>query len=74
LNKIVVGKPVLTSDATNTGYMDKNALADAVNRANQEGKWHAGVMFWQFCSDKNAETIRTVISNLKNACKSNNYG
>lgn len=51
IDKIVVGKPVGTSDATNTGYMDKNALCQAVVRANKEGNWRAGVMLWQFASD-----------------------
>ena len=30
MNKIVIGKPVTTGDASNTGWMDKNALATAV--------------------------------------------
>jgi hypothetical protein len=44
--------------------MDKNVLAAAVIRAYNEGKWHAGVMIWQFASDKNGEVIGTVISQL----------
>ena len=44
--------------------MDKNALAAAVMRAYNEGKWHTGVMFWQFSSDKSGEIIGTVISPL----------
>ena len=65
LNKIVVGKPVTQGDATGTGWMDKNALSSAVMRANQEGKWSAGVMFWQYFSDSNGEVIKTVAQNLK---------
>jgi hypothetical protein len=32
MTKIVIGKPVTSADATNTGFMDKNALAAAVRR------------------------------------------
>jgi len=64
LQKIIVGKPALQSDAYNTGYMDRNVLAAAVIRGFKEGKWFGGVMFWQFCSDKNGQIIRTVISQL----------
>lgn len=65
LEKIVVGKPVNSGDATNTGYTDKSVLSNAFVRAFQEGRWYAGVMLWQFASDKGGETVKTVISGLK---------
>jgi chitinase len=69
LDKIVVGKPVTTGDATNTGYMDKHALGEAVVRAYKEGNWHAGVMFWQFISDTGGQTINAACSQLKQLCE-----
>jgi len=68
INKIVVGKPCLQKDAVNTGWMDLNTLKNSINRAHKEGGWSAGVMFWQFSSDKNGKAIMTVISELKQAC------
>jgi chitinase len=68
LNKIVVGKPCLQKDVVNTGLMDMNSLKNAINRAYKEGGWSAGVMFWQFSSDKNGQAIMTVINELKQAC------
>ena len=65
LEKIVVGKPATTSDATNTGYMDQQTLSNAIVRAYNEGQWHAGVMLWQFQSDKGGQIINTVCSQLK---------
>ena len=50
---LVVGKPATPADASNTGYMNKTALGNAVTRAVQETSWRAGVMFWQFYSDSN---------------------
>jgi chitinase len=35
LNKIIVGKPVNPTDATNTGWMDHSVLAQAVKRASE---------------------------------------
>lgn len=67
MNKLVVGKPVTPSDAGNTGYIDKTDFAAFVKQAKKTYKWDAGVMFWQFVSDVNGETIKTVLKGLKNS-------
>ena len=51
MNKIVVGKPVTPKDATNTGWMEKGELGNAVTRGKQEMGWSSGVFFWQYSSD-----------------------
>jgi chitinase len=64
LNKIVVGKPVNQSDATNTGWMDHFALAQAVKRASEELGWKGGVMLWQYSSDSNGSVIAKIAGGL----------
>ncbi|KAG2128558.1 glycoside hydrolase family 18 protein [Suillus clintonianus] len=46
LDKLVIGKPATTIDATN-GYMNTTLLAQCVDTAYQQG-WDAGVMVWEF--------------------------
>ncbi|KAF8304366.1 glycoside hydrolase [Clavulina sp. PMI_390] len=46
LDKIVIGKPGTTADATN-GYVDPSTLAGCVSQAKTSG-WTGGVMVWQF--------------------------
>nr|GAT56891.1 glycoside hydrolase [Mycena chlorophos] len=46
LNKIVIGKPATTSDASN-GYMDPGTLATCLEQAKNQG-WSAGAMTWQY--------------------------
>jgi chitinase len=48
INKLVIGKPVLTTDAS-TGYMTPELLAESVQDAitKSNGKWNAGIMGWQ---------------------------
>ncbi|KAF7311931.1 Glycoside hydrolase [Mycena indigotica] len=46
LNKIVIGKPGTTADATN-GYMDPGTLAACLAQAKNQG-WSAGAMTWQY--------------------------
>ena len=62
---IVVGKPVTTSDASNTGYVDPNDLQNIFNQAieNKENKWNTGFMTWQFRSDlnQNFDFVNTVV-------------
>ena len=48
--------------------MDPQQLGNAVVRAHQQGKWRAGVMLWQYQSDKGGQVINTVCSQLKNMC------
>ncbi|KAG2136273.1 glycoside hydrolase family 18 protein [Suillus cothurnatus] len=46
LDKLVIGKPATSADASN-GYMSTSILAQCVENAYQEG-WDAGVMVWEF--------------------------
>uniref|UniRef100_A0A8H8CHD2 GH18 domain-containing protein n=1 Tax=Psilocybe cubensis TaxID=181762 RepID=A0A8H8CHD2_PSICU len=46
LSKLVIGKPALTSDASN-GFMSTSTLASCVSQAKAKG-WSAGVMVWEF--------------------------
>ena len=47
LNKLVIGKPATSADASN-GYMSPATLASCVNQAHAKG-WKGGVMVWQVC-------------------------
>ena len=64
LEMIVVGKPVNSFDASNTGWMNKTNLASAISKAVQETSWRAGVMFWQFHSDPTGDVVGTVAKAL----------
>ncbi|KAG0709374.1 glycoside hydrolase family 18 protein [Suillus ampliporus] len=57
LDKLVIGKPATTSDASN-GYMTTTLLAQCVDEAYQQG-WDAGVMVWEF-PDAAAAWIKAV--------------
>ncbi|CCM01821.1 uncharacterized protein FIBRA_03889 [Fibroporia radiculosa] len=57
LDKLVIGKPATTGDAS-TGYMSPSTLAECVEEAQEEG-WDAGVMVWQY-PDAGTSWITTV--------------
>ncbi|KAG1795178.1 glycoside hydrolase family 18 protein [Suillus plorans] len=59
LDKLVIGKPATTADATN-GYMNTTLLAQCVEMAYEQG-WDAGVMVWEF-PDAAASWIEAVRS------------
>jgi len=59
LNKLVIGKPAQSSDATN-GYIDPSTLAGCVSQAKAKG-WSAGVMTWEY-PQATASWIQTVRS------------
>jgi hypothetical protein len=46
LYKLVVGKPALSSDASN-GYMSASALSECMQDAQEKG-WNGGMMVWQY--------------------------
>jgi len=52
-SKVVVGKPVTESDATNTGFVSLPDLVIMFQTAAQRCPkgWNAGVMAWQLSSD-----------------------
>ncbi|KIK54156.1 glycoside hydrolase family 18 protein [Collybiopsis luxurians FD-317 M1] len=58
LNKIVIGKPGATSDASN-GYIDPLHLRNAWQRLRASNGVNAGVMSWQY-PNANAQWISTV--------------
>jgi len=49
-SRIVVGKPITTGDATNTGYVPLNSLSSFFSQARSTG-WSTGFMGWQYKSD-----------------------
>ncbi|KAJ3824381.1 glycoside hydrolase family 18 protein [Lentinula raphanica] len=59
LEKLVIGKPGLPSDASN-GFMNTTTLARCLEIAKRSG-WNAGAMTWEF-PDANATWIRSVRS------------
>ncbi|KAI5999385.1 glycoside hydrolase family 18 protein [Pisolithus orientalis] len=59
LDKLVIGKPATTGDASN-GYMDPSTLAGCLSTAKAQG-WDAGVMVWEY-PDAAASWIATVRS------------
>lgn len=46
MQKIVIGKPALKQNSSNTGWMDVEDLANSVTRAYKEMRWYTGVMIW----------------------------
>jgi len=59
LDKLVIGKPATTGDAS-TGYMSPSTLATCVEQAKGQG-WDGGVMVWQY-PDAGSSWIETVRS------------
>jgi len=66
---LVVGKPCLSSDASNTGYMEKGALAAAFKRAYDELGYYSGVSYWQYFSDLNGDSVKQVATYMKERCQ-----
>jgi len=52
LNKIVIGKPATSSDASN-GFMSTSTLASCLQQAKNQG-WTGGAMVWQYPDAKSA--------------------
>ena len=71
LKKLVITKPILPNDATNTGYMPAQCLREAVDKAHDAHNWFAGICHWQYPSDTTGNTIKTITSNLIEYCKEN---
>lgn len=69
--KIIVGKPVTPSDASNTGWMDSSVLGAALSKGYDDYKWYGGAMFWQYPSDLGGQVISKVITGLKQKCDQN---
>lgn len=69
MQKLVITKPVLVNDATNTGFMTAETLRDSVNQAYNQYGWYGGVAHWQYPSDNTGRTIKTAAGDLIAACK-----
>jgi chitinase len=71
LNKIVIGKPVLTSDASNTGWVAASDLNAMFKQGQTQYGWYAGLMVWQYPSDATGSFVSTVTTDLINYCTAN---
>ena len=69
--KIVVGKPVTSNDATNSGWMDLTILGDGALKAYTELKWYGGIMLWQYASDLSGAGIKKAVQKLYDICNKN---
>jgi V8-like Glu-specific endopeptidase/chitinase len=61
LSKIVVGKPVTSSDA-GSGYVDADSLAAWVSQAGSDIGWSSGVMGWVWAGPETGAWINTIYS------------
>ena len=68
LQKLVVGKPLVKSDATNTGYIAQTDLGAWAAQAYDAFGWHAGVGHWQYSSDPTGKAIRDASGPLLSKC------
>ena len=68
LNKLVVAKPILTSDATNTGWVKQTDLGRWAVQAYDEFKWYGGIAHWQYPSDLSGQAIMDSTGGLKARC------
>lgn len=64
-NKIIVGKPVTSGDASNTGAVDNGQLGNWVTKAYTDLKWYGGIMYWQYISDNGGQNIAKSAGHLK---------
>jgi len=67
-SKIVVGKPVTTGDASNTGWIPLDKLGEYTSKAFTDFHWFAGVMFWQYSSDVGGKGMTQAIGDIKEQC------
>jgi chitinase len=68
LNKLVVVKPILVNDATNTGWVDSTSLGQWAIQANTDYGWYAGIGHWQYASDLTGKTISNAAGPLISRC------
>lgn len=69
LKKLVVGKPILPTDATNTGYVEQSDLGAWALQAYEEFGWYAGIGHWQYPSDKTGAAIAAAAGPLIQKCQ-----
>ena len=68
MKKLVVGKPILQSDASNTGWVPQPDLGNWASKAFDELNWYAGIGHWQYPSDLTGKAIDDAASKLKAKC------
>jgi len=51
LSRIVIGKPVSSADASNTGYIPIDQLTAILAQGTRSTPWRTGVMGWQYVHD-----------------------
>jgi len=68
----VVCKPVVVTDATNTGYMSGTDLGAAAVQGYNTYGWYAGIGHWQYTSDTTGTTIAQAAGGLISLCQQNN--
>jgi len=69
LRKIVVGKPVLTTDLYNTGFVAQSDLGSWALQAYQQYNWYGGIAHWQYASDPSSNAINQAAGPLIAACQ-----
>ena len=71
LQKIVVAKPILTTDATNTGWISQSDLGNFAAQAYSDYGWYAGIAHWQYPSDLTGAAIGASADQLIALCAQN---
>jgi len=63
LDKLVIGKPALSSDADGSGdqgFMSSGSLKSCMNQAKEDLGWNAGMMFWEYHHSSITSLVATV--------------
>lgn len=68
LKKLVIGKPLLPSDAINTGFVAQANLGAWAAQAYDAFGWYAGVGHWQYSSGVDGQAIRQASGPLLSKC------
>jgi len=63
-NKIIVGKPITTGDASSIGFVDSVSLGQWAAQAYTQLKWYGGLMFSQYKNDVKGTIINNAAKDL----------
>lgn len=69
LRKIVIGKPILPSDASNTGWVNQTELGSFAEKGFSKLGWYGGIMHWQYSSDLSGNSIIEAAGELMKKCQ-----
>ena len=64
LQKIVVGKPIAQSEASNTGYIPLDSFSSIILEALESTSWRAGIMGWEYDLDTTGNWINTLAADF----------